>query len=61
MRLTDEGRELVLAARRDVRQMEANLLGGLSPDAQNDLRDTLAAVLRRNRPSPPIDGARWAI
>ncbi|MBM9503071.1 MarR family winged helix-turn-helix transcriptional regulator [Actinacidiphila acididurans] len=48
VRLTDEGRELVLAARRDIRQMEADLLGGLSVDAQNDLRNALAVVLRRN-------------
>ncbi|OQQ13156.1 hypothetical protein B0675_36600 [Streptomyces sp. M41(2017)] len=48
VRLTEEGRDLVLATRHDIRQMEADLLGGLSADAQNDLRNALAAVLRRN-------------
>lgn len=48
VRLTEEGRQLVLATRRDIRQMEADLLGGLSADAQNELRDALAAVLRHN-------------
>jgi DNA-binding MarR family transcriptional regulator len=48
VRLTEEGRQLVLATRRDIRQMEADLLGGLSADAQNELRDALTAVLRHN-------------
>lgn len=48
VRLTEEGRQLVLATRRDIRQMEADLLGGLSTDAQNELHDALAAVLRHN-------------
>jgi hypothetical protein len=47
VRLTEQGRELVLATHRDIRQMEADLLGGLSADAQNDLRTALTTVLRR--------------
>ncbi|SNT40471.1 MarR family winged helix-turn-helix transcriptional regulator [Rhodococcoides kyotonense] len=46
--LTDEGRTLVRAARRDIRKMEGDLLGALPADEQNTLRDALALVLRRN-------------
>lgn len=48
VRLTEDGSELVRAARRSIRQMEAHLLADLPPDAQNDLRATLAAVLARS-------------
>ncbi|SDM70372.1 MarR family winged helix-turn-helix transcriptional regulator [Actinacidiphila guanduensis] len=48
VRLTAEGRDLVLATHRDIRQMETDLLGGLSAEAQNELRNALATVLRRN-------------
>lgn len=46
VRLTDEGLGVVRATRRDIRAMEDELLGALSVDEQNDLRDSLAAVLR---------------
>lgn len=46
VRLTDKGRDLVHAVRRDIRAMEADLLAGLAQDAQRDLRTSLAAVLR---------------
>lgn len=54
VRLTDAGRELVRAARREIRQMESGLLDGLSVD----LRACLATVLRRSGPpsSTPVDG-----
>ncbi|MFJ9351195.1 MarR family winged helix-turn-helix transcriptional regulator [Streptomyces sp. NPDC101237] len=53
VRLTAGGRELVRNVRRDIRAMEADLLGGLTPGAQNDLRASLAAVLRRVEPANP--------
>ncbi|MGR3875576.1 MarR family winged helix-turn-helix transcriptional regulator [Streptomyces graminifolii] len=60
VRLTGSGRELVRLTRGDIRAMEADLLGGLTCDAQNDLRAALTAVLRRTGhtdPSPGDDGS----
>lgn len=48
VRLTDEGLDVVRATRRDIRAMEDELLGVLSVDQQNDLRNALRAVLRRS-------------
>ena len=48
VRLTDEGLDIVRATRRDIRAMEDELLGALSVDQQNDLRDALGAVLQRS-------------
>ena len=57
VRLTEAGLEVVLATRSDVRAMEDELLGALSIGEQQDLRNSLAAVLQRSGPpglSPAI-------
>lgn len=56
VKLTRRGRELVHDIRRDVRRMEADLLGGLTAGAQDDLRAYLGAVLRRADPSESPSG-----
>jgi DNA-binding MarR family transcriptional regulator len=48
VRLTDEGLDVVRATRRDIRAMEAELLGVLSIGEQKDLRNSLAAVLQQS-------------
>lgn len=56
VRLTDKGDALVRAVRLDIRRMEAELLDGLSHDAQVELRMSLAAVLNRVSPSGSPSG-----
>jgi DNA-binding MarR family transcriptional regulator len=51
VRLTDEGRDLVLAIRHDVSRMEADLLGVLPVEGRDELRRALELVLRSNSPS----------
>jgi DNA-binding MarR family transcriptional regulator len=48
VRLTEGGSRLVRGARRDIRRMEDDLLGGLSAREQLDLRGSLAAILTRD-------------